>query len=220
MELSKLLNRTTGAIQRRICDLGCKDRPIKSNNHVKWTDDEWCILADMIKNGFRYEEISEVIGKSSKAIRGRVFDMYLTENLDKVRAYIQDGPWGFGKPERPLRYKHLMSDEDKETVNIKLSDLAGLILEIAKQKSGVEEEYREYFQKDMCMNWNYIKGCTADEVSCDCCTSFVRIQPQYCTRCGATFYERKANSVCNSCRGMRKKQAQKKYAVLHARGKI
>lgn len=220
MELSKMLNRTTGAIQRRITDLGYRERPIKANNMIKWTDEEWELLATLIKAGYRYEEMSDVIGKSAKAIRGRVFDMYLTENLDKVRAYIEDGPWGHGKPPRPLRYKRLMTDEEKEIVNANLSELAGMILAVAKVKSGVSEEYKDYFQKDMCVNWDDVLGCTAEESSCDSCTCFERIQPQYCTRCGGTFYERKSNKVCPACRTMSVKQAQRKFAVLHARGKI
>ena len=212
MELSKMLNRTTGAIQRRITDLGYRERPIKANNMIKWTDEEWELLAALIKTGYRYEEMSDVIGKSAKAIRGRVFDMYLTENLDKVRSYIKDGPWGYGKPPRPLRYKWLMTDEEKEIVDVKLSELAGILLEVAKSKSGVSEEYRDYFQKDMCMNWDDTLGCIAGETSCDSCTSFERIQPQHCSRCGATFYERKPNKICARCRKTRIYQHYRKQA--------
>lgn len=67
----------------------------------------------MIKCGSKYEEISDRIGRSVKAIRGRVFDKYLTENLDKVRNYIGNGNFGDGTPDKPLKYKRLMSDEEK-----------------------------------------------------------------------------------------------------------
>ena len=33
-QISKMMNRTCGAIQRRLCDLGIKDRPIKADNHI------------------------------------------------------------------------------------------------------------------------------------------------------------------------------------------
>ena len=217
MELSKMINRTCGAIQRRIQDLQLETRPVKANNQIKWTDEEWGQLAEMIKQGWNYEDMSDVLGRSTKAIRGRVFDMYLTERLDKVRAYIGDGKWGDGQPERPLRYMRVMAPEQKEVAKDQLSLFAFLLLEAAKNKSGVREEYRDYFQKDMCMNWDDIRGCLAGESSCDYCSQFQRIQPQYCCVCGATFYERKEQKVCASCRIRRKKQAQKKYAILQGR---
>jgi hypothetical protein len=38
--------------------------------------------------------------------------MYLTENLDKVRAMIGQGPWGTGRPER--RIKHYLQMDENE----------------------------------------------------------------------------------------------------------
>lgn len=58
-ELSLKLQRTEGAIQRRICDLGIKERPVKADNHIKWTESEYMMLGEMIKNGYSYELISE-----------------------------------------------------------------------------------------------------------------------------------------------------------------
>ena len=81
-ELSKKMRRTTGALQRRDCDLKIMDRPVKADNHECWTNDEFTKLGDLIKLGYGYELIAEEIGKSSKACRGRVYAMYLTENLD------------------------------------------------------------------------------------------------------------------------------------------
>ncbi len=219
IDLSKMLQRTTGAIQRRVIDLNLKERPVKADNHIYWTDDECDVLTQMIKDGCRYEEMQDALNKSSKAIRGRVFNMYLTERLDKVREYIGDGKWGDGQPMKPLRYKHLMRGDEKDTANTKLSEFAGILLEIAKSKSGVSEEYREYFQKDMCKNWNDVEGCTKGEKSCDTCNMFQRIQPQYCVRCGATFFERKENKICASCRKARIYQHCKKQNYLYTRGK-
>lgn len=85
MDLSKMFRRTNGAIQRRICELGIKARPLKANNQIKWTAAEFALLDELIKDGYGYELISEKIGRSAKAIRGRVYCMYSTENLDKVR---------------------------------------------------------------------------------------------------------------------------------------
>lgn len=214
-ELSILLNRTEGAIQRRILDLGIKERPVKANNHIKWTAEEIKKLGEMIKSGYKYEEMSDVLDKSAKAIRGRVFDYYLTERLDKVRAYIGNGQFGDNLPDRPLKYKRLMTDEDKDEMNVLLSALAGLINCIAIANSDVGEEYSEFWQKDMCLNWDDVKGCLACKNNCDSCTLFRRIPAQYCKRCGKDFFERKQNIFCSACRTARLHQAQKKYAILH-----
>lgn len=211
MELSKMLRRTCGAIQRRICDLNIEYRPVKADNHKLWSEIEYSQLCEMIKSGCKYEYISEIINRSTKAIRGRVFDMYLTENLDKVRKYIGDGNWGDGRPELPIRYKRLMLDKQKVLANELLSQLAFNIREHAKQISNVEDEYINYWQKDMCMNWDTIIGCTASEKDCDTCTSFVRIKPQYCKRCGKTFYDRVEYDFCTNCRHERKILAYKRY---------
>ena len=36
--------------------------------------------------------------------------------------------------------------------------------------------FGEYWQKDMCMLWDPLKGCTANEKNCDECVSFQRIR--------------------------------------------
>ena len=137
------------------------------------------------------------------------------ENLDKVRAYIGDGEFGDNIPNRPLKYKRLMTDEDKDEMNVLLSALAGLINCIAIANSDVGEEYSEFWQKDMCLNWDDVKGCLACKNNCDSCTLFRRIPAQYCKRCGKDFFERKQNIFCSACRTARLHQAQKKYAILH-----
>lgn len=111
-ELSKLMGRTEGAIQRRLIDHKVKDRPVKADNNVKWTADEFTLLGELIIAGKKYEQMATVIGKSAKAIRGRVYQMYLTENLDKVRSMIKSGPWGTGRPER--RIKHYLQMDENE----------------------------------------------------------------------------------------------------------
>lgn len=90
MELSRMMMRTTGAIQRRCCDLNLLDRPVKAENSIKWTESEEKILIELVTKGYGYELISEKIQKSSKAIRGKIGRMYNTENLDKVRRRIEE----------------------------------------------------------------------------------------------------------------------------------
>ena len=98
VELSNMLRRSAGAIQRRICDLGLMERPLKADNRRSWTEKHFKILADMIRSGHNYESIGEALGKSGKAVRGRVYDYYGTENADKVRAMLGNSEWGSGKP--------------------------------------------------------------------------------------------------------------------------
>lgn len=51
----------------------------------------------------------------------------------------------------------------------------------------------------------------------ECCTEYKKIPPQYCARCGATFYERKENTFCLQCRFDRKKQAQRHWCRVNAK---
>lgn len=84
-EISKMMRRTEGAIQRRCIDLGLKGRPLRESPHSKWEDWQLSKLNELLDSGVSYEVMSEVIGKSTKAIRGKVATLYGTENLDKAR---------------------------------------------------------------------------------------------------------------------------------------
>jgi hypothetical protein len=169
-DLSEILHRSEGAVGRRILDLGLKERPLKADNHISWTQDEYLKLGEMIKQRLSYELMSDKLGKSSKAIRGRVYYMYLTENLDKVAAMIGNGNWGDGRPERIISSR-LLSAAEKEQVKQDLSKFAGII------KGLICQHYsdNDYWQRALCMNWD--NGCTVGEVNCDSCNSFVRIRP-------------------------------------------
>lgn len=113
MELSVMIGRSEGAIQRKVCDLGIKDRPVKADNHTKWTKQEYEMLGEMIKAGFSYKMMSEKLGKSVKAISGRVYAMYLTQELDKVRKLIGTGNFGDNRPEHRLKHWYLMNTEER-----------------------------------------------------------------------------------------------------------
>ena len=213
-ELSILLNRTEGAIQRRILDLDIKERPVKADNHIKWTESEYMMLGEMIKNGYSYELISEKISKSVKAIRGRVYNTYLTERLDKVRAIIGDGNFGDNAASKQLKHKNLLSAEEKSEVKELMSRF------IACLSADLDEikKFNVYFQKDMCQNWDKYRGCKAKENGCDECISFVRLKPQFCKRCGKDFIEHGEHLYCQNCREARLKQAQRKDAILNQKG--
>ena len=212
-DLSKILRRTNGAIQRRLCDLGVKDRPIKVDNHTRWTDDDFYRLGELIKSGYGYDLIAEEIGKSSKACRGRVYQMYLTENLDKVREIMGNGNFGDNRPERTLKQWNTMNTEERIESRDELTKLAAIIQWRFKQQID-ETEWGEFFQKDMCQN--FCSDCLSTS-GCDSCTNFKKIEPQNCKMCGKTFWEKKDNLYCSVCRDMRKKQWLRKRFVMEKR---
>lgn len=93
-ELSEILCRTNGAIQRRCTDLGIKDRPVKADNHgenARWTDSMNEAVVNGILSGDSYAVIGKKIGKSEKAVRGKAYQKYHTENADKIREIIIRG---------------------------------------------------------------------------------------------------------------------------------
>lgn len=211
-ELSEMLHRSAGAIQRRCTDLGIKERPIRADNHgaeSKWTDDDFFVLAEGIRNGDSYMQIGQALGKSEKAIRGKVYFTYLTESADKVRGMMGNGSWGNGAPEPTVKQGFTLSRTRTE-VRRNLSVLDALL-----RKRMNDLGYDPYWQRFMCMNWDDISGCAARCAECDSCTEFCRIQPQYCARCGSTFYERTEAKFCKACRAARKKWAQRHWCRMN-----
>ena len=138
-ELSNLMGRTEGAIQRRLIDLKIKDRPIKADNTIKWTDSEFKSLGEMIIAGKKYNQMTAVLCKSVKAIRGRVYQLYLTENLDKVRCMIETGPWGVGRPERRIKHYLQMDENERRQTKELIPRLAAALqaAPINKEMKGV-----------------------------------------------------------------------------------
>lgn len=217
-ELSEMLRRSAGAIQRRCQDLGIKERPVKADNHSpssKWTDADFDILAEGIRKGDSYGQIGRVLGKSEKAIRGKAYFVYLTEDADKIRAMMGNKPWGYGAPVPTVKQAVSLSRTRTETREL-LERLPGVLYRRTLEMK--KTDYDQYFQRAICANWNELDSrCEAGCGDCDACTEFVRIRPQYCVRCGATFYERKENRICSHCREARKRMAARKYRYLYGR---
>ena len=140
---------------------------------------------------------------------------YLTENADKVRAMMGDGPWGHGAPEPTVKQAVVLSRTRTETKEL-LARLCGVLKHRTRElKKG---DYDCYFQRAVCENWDDLHSCCkAGCEDCDGCAEFVRIRPQYCVRCGITFFERKKNLRCERCRTQRKKSAARKYKYLQGR---
>lgn len=79
-EISVDLQRTEGAIKRRMINLKLKQRPIKAENHIPWTDNEVRTLVDLRSKGYGYEVIAERLGtRSALAVRGKVERMVKDE---------------------------------------------------------------------------------------------------------------------------------------------
>lgn len=217
-ELSEMLRRSAGAIQRRCQDLGIQERPVKADNHAassKWTDADFATLADGIRNGDSYCQISRLLGKSEKAIRGKVYFVYLTEDADKVRKMMGSHPWGYGAPVPTVKQAVALSRTRTETKDM-LAQLCGVLYR--RTVAMKNTDYDHYFQRAICMNWSEMDSrCDAGCEDCDSCTEFIRIQPQYCVRCGATFFERMPNRRCKQCRVARKRMAARKYRHLYGR---
>ena len=212
-EIAAKLHRSEGAIQRRVNDLGIKERPLREDPHSTWTQQQLQMLGRMMKAGANYETMSEAIGKSTKAIRGKVFSTYLTERLDKACALMGDGEFGDNRPERKLSQRTLMTVEEKAEVKESMSKLVGLLTYQLRKHFDDQDNWK----RNLCQHWDKIKGCTAGGVDCDDCADFLRIRPQYCGRCGATFYENKENRICERCRTARKKSAARKYLRMQER---
>lgn len=209
-EIAERLHRSEGSITRRMQDLGLKERPVNADKQSPWTAEQLRTITEMIKSGSNYENMSRAIGKSAKAIRGKVFTMYLTENLNKVSKLIGDGQWGDNRPDRTLSQKLLMTVEEKAQVKEEASKLVGLLTYRIRQHF----EDQDNWQRHLCRNWHETKGCTVGGVDCDGCAAFARIHPQNCVRCGATFYESQENRMCERCRVARKKAGYRKYMKI------
>lgn len=71
-ELSLRMQRTEGAIKRRMCDLKIKARPLKMSNHNPWTAPEVDKLRELYHQGHRPGTMANYICRSSQAISGKI----------------------------------------------------------------------------------------------------------------------------------------------------
>ncbi len=174
---------------------------------------------DLIKSGESYMSISKALGKSEKAIRGKVYYCYLTENADKVRAMMAGGNWGDGAPEPTVWQARLLSRSRAEMQTAMTMLVEALTCRIRQvgYNPALEDHWNQYWQRTTCLHWDDLKHCTAGCTDCDSCAEYKKIPPQYCARCGATFYERKENTFCLQCRFDRKKQAQRHWCRVNAK---
>ncbi|MGO4890308.1 hypothetical protein ACJ2A9_21380 [Anaerobacillus sp. MEB173] len=71
-DIANRLNRTEGAVKRRIQELGLKGRPVQRNNHTKYTDEEVKLLIEMYHKGYGFNTIANKLGKSELGVRGKL----------------------------------------------------------------------------------------------------------------------------------------------------
>lgn len=69
-EIAFELNRSEGAVKRRIYDLKLKQRPVKRINR-KWTENQIHKLTDMVERGYSFEQIGKELGRTACAVRGK-----------------------------------------------------------------------------------------------------------------------------------------------------
>lgn len=91
-EIARDLHRSEGAVIHRISELGLMHRPLRNPAHgTPWTDEELDVLHEKIGAGANYITLAVCLPRhSEKAIRGRVYRLYGTENLDKVRKKMKE----------------------------------------------------------------------------------------------------------------------------------
>lgn len=88
-EISDRLNRTGGAIKRRMVDLELKARPISADNHIPWTNEEVKMLLNLRNKGFTPELIANELDKRSPlAVRGKLDRMGLIGGNGESRTCI------------------------------------------------------------------------------------------------------------------------------------
>lgn len=193
LELHALGKEPAWLIQKRKKDFAGPQRQC-----LKWTAEDDLRLVTMFRRGgLTYGEMGKVLYRSEAAVAYRLTCLDI---------------WGSGKP---LGKDVIERRKTVRAVAKKKELLLTLCEALLKRRNKIA--FDSYWQKEICVHWHDIKGCMAEETDCDSCVSFIRVRPQYCVRCGATFFERAKNLMCSRCRIARKKQAQKKWAALGGR---
>ncbi len=164
----------------------------KPKGLVKWTPSEDAKLVKLYREGLKIKDIADALGRPYSGVEHRI------SRLDV---------WGTGAYIGNKRQEERKAKTEAFT-RLSLETRLATILRTRLN----ELNFDDYWQKDMCMNWDAVEGCTAGCTSCDDCgNNFRRIPPQYCVRCGATFFEREESLRCSRCRDQRRRQAARKY---------
>lgn len=101
-ELAAMFKRSEGSVVRRLTDLGLKHCLVR-NSLKDYTQEEFDLIAKLIIEGYDYTLIAKQLGRSSKSIRGAVYQRLGTESLVKVRANLLDGERLEARPRNYVR---------------------------------------------------------------------------------------------------------------------
>lgn len=88
-EISNKTNRKCESIKKRIDELKIKERPVIVYTS-RWTKEEVNNLTECIKDNMPYELIADVVNKTTRQIRTKLYKMYSTENLKKVSLILRE----------------------------------------------------------------------------------------------------------------------------------
>lgn len=102
-DLSKELNRSEGAIKRRIFDLSLMERPMRKENR-KWTDEETAELIRLVEVGYCFEDIGIKLNRTGSCVRGK-YERILNPDYTKQYYRKQRKTGDYEKPVWVNRYK-------------------------------------------------------------------------------------------------------------------
>ena len=85
-----MLCRTTGAINKKIQQLGLRERPVNVQQPTIWNDTMKDEVKELIYKGLSYEMISKSIGKNAGSIRSMLYREYKTERLENIYKIIKE----------------------------------------------------------------------------------------------------------------------------------
>lgn len=100
-EMSDKLERTEGAIKKHIEDLGWLERPLRTDWHRKWIDEDIEILIEMKNIGYGNSSISKKVGRTARAVEG------------KLERISRNPKWMY-KLEKHLQRGELCNDNEKD----------------------------------------------------------------------------------------------------------
>lgn len=89
-EIAHRLNRSEPSVGNRLKQLDIKYRPVTQEKISRWTDEEIKKLISLIQEGYDYKTIQNkfITNKTVYAIRNKLYRMYGTEDLDKIKNKI------------------------------------------------------------------------------------------------------------------------------------
>ena len=89
-ELSEMLCRTAGAINKKIHQLGLRERPVNAQHLTTWNKSMKDEVKELIYKGLSYEMISKSIGRNTGSIRSMLYREYKTERLENIYKIIKE----------------------------------------------------------------------------------------------------------------------------------